>query len=161
MVEALDYLKGPAQMTFIHQTGAKDAEWVAQAYKSRGINATVGPFFEDMAGPYSNADLAVCRAGATTVSELMALGKPAIFVPFPFAANNHQELNARYVADAGGAEVILEKDLKGAVLAERLDHFVSNSQTLRDMAKRTLALARPGAASVIVEECRRLLVINH
>jgi len=142
MVEALDHLKGPAQMTFIHQTGAKDAEWVAQAYKSRGINATVGPFFEDMAGPYSNADLVVCRAGATTVSELMALGKPAIFVPFPFAANNHQELNAR----------------KGTVLADRLDHFVSDSQTLRDMAKRTLALARPDAADVIVDECRRLLV---
>ena len=64
------------------------------------------------------------------------------------------------MADAGGAEVILEKDLKGAVLADRLDHFVSDSQTLRDMAKCTLALARPDAADVIVEECQRLLVLS-
>jgi UDP-N-acetylglucosamine--N-acetylmuramyl-(pentapeptide) pyrophosphoryl-undecaprenol N-acetylglucosamine transferase len=90
----------------------------------------------------------------------MALGKPAIFVPFPFAANNHQELNARYVADAGGAEVILEEDLNGALLAGRLDHYASNPQTLRDMKNRTLALACPDAANVIVDECRRLLVMS-
>jgi UDP-N-acetylglucosamine--N-acetylmuramyl-(pentapeptide) pyrophosphoryl-undecaprenol N-acetylglucosamine transferase len=161
VVEALDRLKNPAHMTFVHQTGTKDAEWVAQAYESRGIKATVEPFFVDMAGPYSSADLVTCRAGATTVSELMALGKPAIFIPFPFATNNHQELNARYVADAGGAEVILEKDLNGAVLADRLDHYASHSDALRDMAKRTLALGRPNAADVIVDECRRLLVIGH
>jgi UDP-N-acetylglucosamine--N-acetylmuramyl-(pentapeptide) pyrophosphoryl-undecaprenol N-acetylglucosamine transferase len=161
VVEALDRLKNPAHMTFVHQTGTKDAEWVAQAYESRGIKATVEPFFVDMAGPYSSADLVTCRAGATTVSELMALGKPAIFIPFPFATNNHQELNARYVADAGGAEVILEKDLNGAVLADRLDHYASHSDALRDMAKRTLALGRPNAADVIVDECRRLLVIGY
>lgn len=157
VVESLDHLKGSSQMSFIHQTGTKDATWVAQAYESRSIEATVKPFFDDMASPYSSADLVVCRAGATTVSELMALGKPAIFVPFPFAANNHQELNARYVADAGGAEVILEKDLDGSVLADRLDHFASNPQILEDMKDRTLALASPRAAEVIVDECRRLL----
>ncbi len=161
VVEALDRLKSPAQMTFVHQTGTKDAAWVAQAYESRGIKAIVEPFFVDMAGPYSSAHLVICRAGATTVSELMALGKPAIFIPFPFAANNHQELNARYVADAGGAEVILEKDLSGAVLAGRLDHYASHHEALRDMAKRTLSLARPDAADVIVDECRRLVVMSY
>ena len=160
LVEALDRLKNPMRMAFIHQTGAKDAAWVSDAYKSRGINATVESFFVDMAGPYYSADLVICRAGATTVSELMALGKPAIFIPFPFAANNHQELNARYVADAGGAEVIVEKDLNGAVLADRLDHYASHPESLRDMAKRTLALARPDAADVIVEQCRRLVVMS-
>jgi len=161
VIEALDRLKNPAQMTFVHQTGTKDAAWVAQAYESRGIKAIVEPFFVDMAGPYSSAHLIICRAGATTVSELMALGKPAIFIPFPFAANNHQELNARYVADAGGAEVILEKDLSGAVLADRLDHYASHPEALRDMAKRTLGLARPDAADVIVGECRRLVVMSY
>jgi UDP-N-acetylglucosamine--N-acetylmuramyl-(pentapeptide) pyrophosphoryl-undecaprenol N-acetylglucosamine transferase len=161
VVEALDRLKNPAQMTFVHQTGTKDAAWVAQAYESRGMKAIVEPFFVDMAGPYSSAHLVICRAGATTVSELMALGKPAIFIPFPFAANNHQELNARYVADAGGAEVILERDLSGVVLADRLDHYTLHPEALRDMAKRTLALARPEAADVIVDECHRLLVISH
>jgi UDP-N-acetylglucosamine--N-acetylmuramyl-(pentapeptide) pyrophosphoryl-undecaprenol N-acetylglucosamine transferase len=160
VVEALDRLKNPAHMTFVHQTGTKDAAWVAQAYESRGIKARVEPFFIDMTGPYSSADLVTCRAGATTVSELMALGKPAIFIPFPFATNNHQELNARYVADAGGAEVILEKDLNGAVLADRLEYYASHPDALRDMAKRTLALGRPNAADVIVDECRRLVVMS-
>ena len=161
VIEALDRLKNPAQMTFVHQTGTKDGAWVAQAYESRGIKAIVEPFFVDMAGPYSSAHLVICRAGATTVSELMALGKPAIFIPFPFAANNHQELNARYVADAGGAEVILEKDLSGDVLAGRLDHYASHPEALRDMAKQTLSLARPDAAGVIVDECRRLVVMSY
>ncbi|UCD87123.1 MAG: undecaprenyldiphospho-muramoylpentapeptide beta-N-acetylglucosaminyltransferase [Desulfobacterales bacterium] len=161
VVEALDHLKSPAKMTFIHQTGAEDVTWVARAYEDRRIKARVEPFFEDMAGPYNTADLVVCRAGATTVSELMALGKPAIFVPFPFAANNHQELNARYVANAGGAEVILEKDLNGAVLAAKLDHYASHHSALQDMKNRTLALARPDAADVIVDECQRLLVMSH
>lgn len=161
VVEALDHLKNPEQMTFIHQTGAKDAAWVAQAYESRGIKARVEAFFEDMAGLYSSADLVICRAGATTVAELMALGKPAVFIPFPFAANNHQELNARYVADTGGAEVILEKDLKGDLLAGKLDHYTLHPETLQDMARQMLALARPNAADVIVDECRRLLVIGN
>jgi len=161
VIEALDHLENPERMTFIHQTGAKDAAWVAQAYESRGIKARVEAFFEDMAGPYSSADLVICRAGATTVSELMALGKPAIFIPFPFATNNHQELNARYVADTGGAEVVLEKDLKGDLLAGKLDHYALHPETLRDMAKRMLAIARPDAADVIVDECRRLLVIGN
>ena len=160
LVEALDRLKSPTRMAFIHQTGAKDAAWVSDAYESRGINATVESFFVDMAGPYTSADLVICRAGATTVSELMALGKPAIFIPFPFAANNHQELNARYIADAGGAEVIVEKNLNGAVLADRLDHYASHPESLQDMAKRTLALARPDAADVIVEQCHRLVVMS-
>jgi UDP-N-acetylglucosamine--N-acetylmuramyl-(pentapeptide) pyrophosphoryl-undecaprenol N-acetylglucosamine transferase len=160
VVEALDCMKNLAHTTFVHQTGTKDAAWVAQAYESRGIKATVEPFFVDMTGPYSLADLVLCRAGATTVSELMALGKPAIFIPFPFATNNHQELNARYVADAGGAEVILEKNLDGAVLAGRLDHYASHPEALRNMAKHTLGLARPDAADVIVDECRRLVVMS-
>lgn len=160
VVDALDHLESPTRMTFIHQTGTRDAAWVAQAYESRDIKATVEPFFVDMRGPYRSADLVVCRAGATTVSELMALGKPAIFIPFPFAANNHQELNARYVADEGGAEVILEKDVNGAVLGGRVNHYASDPEALRAMAKRVLALARPDAAEVIVDECTKLVITN-
>jgi UDP-N-acetylglucosamine--N-acetylmuramyl-(pentapeptide) pyrophosphoryl-undecaprenol N-acetylglucosamine transferase len=160
VIESLDHLESPTRMTFIHQTGRKDAAWVAQAYESRNVTATVKPFFVDMASPYHLADLVVCRAGATTVSELMALGKPAIFIPFPFAANNHQELNARHVANAGGGEIILEKDMNGAVLAGRLDQHASNPKALQDMAERMLALARPNAADVIVDECQRLVIEN-
>jgi UDP-N-acetylglucosamine--N-acetylmuramyl-(pentapeptide) pyrophosphoryl-undecaprenol N-acetylglucosamine transferase len=160
VIAALDHLESPDRMTFIHQTGPKDAIWVRQAYERCNVKATVKPFFMDMAGPYHAADLVVCRAGATTVSELMALGKPAIFIPFPFAANNHQELNARYVADAGGGEVILEGDAHGAVLAERLNHYASDPKALRNMAERMLALARPNAADMIVNECERVVNEN-
>jgi len=156
VVEALDHLRKPETMRFIHQTGAKDVSWVQEAYVGRGIKAEVAPFFMDMAGVYRCAHLVVCRAGATTVSELMALGKPAIFVPFPFAANNHQELNARYVADSGGAEVILERDLSGPALAGRLNYYMSNPRILGEMSRVTGRLARPDAADVIVNECCRL-----
>jgi UDP-N-acetylglucosamine--N-acetylmuramyl-(pentapeptide) pyrophosphoryl-undecaprenol N-acetylglucosamine transferase len=157
MAEALDYLEEPAGTSFVHQTGSKDAGWVARAYERRGIRATVKPFFEDMASAYGLADLVICRAGATTVAELTALGKPAIFIPYPFAANNHQELNARYVADSGGGEVVLERDLDGELLAGRINNYASNPKALQDMSCRASALGRPGAADLIVDECRRLL----
>jgi UDP-N-acetylglucosamine--N-acetylmuramyl-(pentapeptide) pyrophosphoryl-undecaprenol N-acetylglucosamine transferase len=156
VIKALDHLKGLARMVFVHQTGAKDAAWVKEAYSSRGIRAEVEPFFVDMATAYADANLVVCRAGATTVSELMVLGKPAVFIPFPFAANNHQELNARYVADAGGAEVLLERDLSGSALAGRLDDYMANPNMLKAMEKRVRTLARPDAADAIVDECCRL-----
>jgi UDP-N-acetylglucosamine--N-acetylmuramyl-(pentapeptide) pyrophosphoryl-undecaprenol N-acetylglucosamine transferase len=94
------------------------------------------------------------------VSELMALGKPAIFVPFPFAANNHQELNARYVADSGGAEVILERDLSGPALAGRLDYYMSDPRILGEMSRVISKLARPDAADVIVDACCRLAAVG-
>ncbi len=157
MIDALDSLTDPGEMYFVHQTGPKDAQWVARVYEKAGIKARVEPFFEDMASAYYSADLVVCRAGATTVAELTALGKPAIFIPFPFAVNNHQELNARYVADSGGGEVILEKELNGPGLAGRIDYFASHGEALKDMSTRASALGRPDAAGVIVEECRRLV----
>jgi UDP-N-acetylglucosamine--N-acetylmuramyl-(pentapeptide) pyrophosphoryl-undecaprenol N-acetylglucosamine transferase len=161
VVDCLDHLKGPLKMSFIHQTGPKDAGWVRGAYAKRGMQARVEPFFEDMASAYGSADLVVCRAGATTVAELTALGKPAIYIPFPFAANNHQEFNARYVADCGGGELILEKELDGPTLASRIDYFASHAETLQDMSARASALGRPDAADVIVDECQRLVVISH
>jgi UDP-N-acetylglucosamine--N-acetylmuramyl-(pentapeptide) pyrophosphoryl-undecaprenol N-acetylglucosamine transferase len=161
VVDALDHLKKASQRTFIHQTGPKDAPWVAMAYEQRGIRAMVEPFIDDMARAYHSADLVVCRAGASTVAELAALGKPAIFVPFPFAANSHQELNARYVADRGGAEVILEKDLDGASLARRIDHYASNPKALQGMSARASALGCPHAAGVLADECQRLVATGH
>jgi UDP-N-acetylglucosamine--N-acetylmuramyl-(pentapeptide) pyrophosphoryl-undecaprenol N-acetylglucosamine transferase len=160
VVEALGHLTRPSEMTFIHQTGPKDLPWVESAYKQRGIRATVEPFFQDMASAYHSADLVICRAGATTVAELAAVGKPAIFIPFPFAANSHQELNARFVADSGGGEIILEEDLNGEFLAERMNHYASNRNALQEMTTRASALGRPNAAEMIVDECRRLVVIS-
>ncbi len=158
VVEALPYLHSPREIRFVHQTGEKDAPGVTKAYEEYGIAATVAPFFEDMASVYGGADLVICRAGATTVAELTALGKPAVFIPFPFAANNHQEFNARYVAEAGGAEVILEKNLDGRLLAEKIEEYAFHRDKLRQMSLNASSLGRPEAARRIVEECRRLIV---
>lgn len=160
VVEALDHLKEPTRMRFIHQTGPRDASWVASAYERHSMEATVEPFFQDMATIYRSATMVICRAGATTIAELTALGKPAIFIPFPFATNNHQELNARYVADSGGGEVVLERDLNGELLAERIDHYVSNPKALQGMSVGAEALGRRNAAELIVDECRRLVVMS-
>jgi UDP-N-acetylglucosamine--N-acetylmuramyl-(pentapeptide) pyrophosphoryl-undecaprenol N-acetylglucosamine transferase len=160
VVEALDHLKEPARMRFIHQTGPRDASWVASGYERHRMEATVEPFFQDMATIYRSATMVICRAGATTIAELTALGKPAIFIPFPFATNNHQELNARYVADSGGGEVVLERDLNGELLAERIDHYVSNPKALQGMSVGAEALGRRNAAELIVDECRRLVVMS-
>jgi UDP-N-acetylglucosamine--N-acetylmuramyl-(pentapeptide) pyrophosphoryl-undecaprenol N-acetylglucosamine transferase len=161
VVEALEHLGEPAERTFIHQTGPKDASWVKRAYEERGIRAKVAPFFEDMASAYHAADLVICRAGATTVAELAALGKAAILIPFPFAASSHQALNARFMADGGGGEVILEQDLNGALLGERINHYASSPNALKDMTIRASALNHPSAAEVIVDECRRLLLFSY
>ncbi len=160
VVEALDYLKEPARMSFIHQTGPRDASWVASAYERHRMEATVEPFFQDIATMYRSAALVICRAGATTIAELTAVGKPAIFIPFPFAASNHQELNARYVADSGGGEVVREQDLNGELLAARIDHYISNPKALQDMSMGAEALGRRNAAEFIVDECRRLVVMS-
>ncbi|MBW2108256.1 MAG: undecaprenyldiphospho-muramoylpentapeptide beta-N-acetylglucosaminyltransferase, partial [Deltaproteobacteria bacterium] len=158
VVDALDHL-GPHGIRFIHQTGVQDRPWVSDAYEQRGVQATVSAFFEDMGRLYRAADLVVCRAGATTVSELTALGKPAVFIPFPFAANDHQAYNARYVAQAGGAEVILEKDLTGRILAEKISAYAADPAVLDKMAACAAALGRPDAASTIVGDCKKLLAM--
>jgi UDP-N-acetylglucosamine--N-acetylmuramyl-(pentapeptide) pyrophosphoryl-undecaprenol N-acetylglucosamine transferase len=160
VVEALDHLKHPGKTAFIHQTGIKDVDWVKKAYRDRGIGASVQAFFEDMAKVYGSANLVICRAGATTVAELTALGKAAVFIPFPFAANNHQEFNARYVEKSGGGEVILERDLNGKALASKIDAYAVDRKKRRKMSLRSASLGRPEAAELIVEQCRELVTDN-
>lgn len=131
----------------LHQTGDKDAADVAQGYQSAGVAAVVLPYISDMAAAYAASDLVVCRSGATTVAELAVCGKQAVLIPFPFAADNHQEHNARSLAEHGSAEVIVQKDLT----PERL------AQVVRDRAARGRWNAEPlasTAAEEIVRACR-------
>lgn len=160
IIEALDHLNEPERIAFTHQTGANDLEWVEAAYSRHGTNADVRPFFEDMATAYKNADLVICRAGATTVAELTALGKPAIYIPFPFAVHNHQALNAGRVTEASGGELLLEDDLDGATLAKKIDRYLSSPTDLRAMATRAKALGQPNASQQMVTECKRLVLIG-
>jgi UDP-N-acetylglucosamine--N-acetylmuramyl-(pentapeptide) pyrophosphoryl-undecaprenol N-acetylglucosamine transferase len=117
MKEAALLLKDMPQLQVLHQTGEKDADAVAAGYRAAGVKATVLPYIHDMAGAYAAADLVVARSGATTVAELAVCAKRSLLVPFPFAADNHQEFNARTLAGLGNAEVLLQKDLTAEKLA--------------------------------------------
>ncbi len=142
---------------FIHQTGQSDEKMVQDAYLHHGISCTVRSFFQDMTVCYQQADLMICRSGATTVAEIMAIGKPTIFVPFPHASDNHQVLNAGLLVQSRAAEMILERDLTGSVLAERILFLASNPVLLGQMAFRARKLGNPFAARTIVDDCYALI----
>ena len=142
---------------FIHQTGEKDEKEMALAYQEKGFHHQVRVFISDMAGAYEQADIIIGRAGATTLSEITALGKPSLLIPFPFAANNHQEHNARALVKAGAAEMILENELKPGLLARHIRTWVADREKLTAMGKMAESLGRRQAAEEIVEECYLLV----
>lgn len=157
VMDALVHIRQTEKIRIVHQTGAADRESVAAAYLAAGIDGEVKAFFHDMASRYHRADLVVCRAGASTVAELTALGRAALFIPFPFASDNHQEINARALVDGGAAQMVLERDLTGADLARRLDELAGAPGTLAAMAARSGSLGKPDAARAIVDDCYQLV----
>jgi UDP-N-acetylglucosamine--N-acetylmuramyl-(pentapeptide) pyrophosphoryl-undecaprenol N-acetylglucosamine transferase len=160
MVESLEKLNKFEKLSFIHQTGEADENTVRAAYEINECTSEVRSFFTDMARIYEKVDLVVCRAGATTVAELSCLGIPAIFIPFPHAADNHQFLNAKSLCEAKASEMLLEEKLTGELLAERIIRLVENPGLLEQMAARTKSLGRPDAALEVVKSCRRLIEMN-
>ena len=156
VIQALSALKGKG-CHFIHQTGHSDLKLVQDAYLRHGISSTVQPFFRDMTDCYQQADLMICRSGATTVAEITAIGKPAILIPFPHAADNHQVLNAGLLVQSQAAEMILESDLTGSALAERILFLASHPEMLDQMAFRSKQLGNPFAARTITDDCYTLL----
>lgn len=146
-----------AKVKVIHQTGAADLEEVKAVYRENSIDATVAAFFNDMAAIYREADLLVSRAGATTLAELAVLGKPAILIPYPHAADNHQEKNAQYYVEGGGALMFVEKDLTVETLAGQLVVLFSNPSQLEEMGQSMRQRAFPQAAERIVDECLCLM----
>ena len=157
IAEALPLLENTRAIRFVHQTGERYAEDIRQAYRQAGIEARVEAFFDDMASLYGQADMIVCRAGATTVAEITVAGKAAVFIPFPFAADDHQTQNALALADIGAAEMIRQEELNGAGLAKMIRGYMENRVLLTEMAAKALALGRPDAARVIVDDLYRLL----
>lgn len=158
VMEALAHLKDKDRYYFVHQTGLQDEAALKRAYQEAGVAGLAAPFFDDMAQQYESADLVVCRAGATTVAEISVAAKGVIFIPFPYAADNHQELNARALSETGAAEIMLEKDLDGRRLARRIEHYTAHPEALKRMSQRAGALGRPDAARVIVDECYRMVL---
>lgn len=136
-----------------HQAGgAKQAE-AEQAYRAAGVEAEVLPFIEDMAAAYAWADLVVCRAGALTVAELAAAGVASVLVPYPFAVDDHQTANAHYLADAGAAVLIQQRDLNAERLAGLLGDLAADRARLRSMAVAARALAKTDATEQVAAEC--------
>ena len=147
VIEALPMLADERErIQFIHATGPRDLVAVRQGYDAQGYRATVEPFFQTMAEAYAAADLCFCRAGAGTVAELCALGKPSVLIPFPFAANNHQRYNAEALVASGGARMVLDHDLSGGAVAEFIRTCLRDRQGLDAMARRAKAMAKPDAA---------------
>ncbi|MEK6590188.1 MAG: undecaprenyldiphospho-muramoylpentapeptide beta-N-acetylglucosaminyltransferase [Nitrospinota bacterium] len=157
VVESLKFLAEVRDSLFIvHQTGERDFELVQSAYTERGFHGEVSPFINDMADAYRRADLVICRAGATTLSELTSCGKASVLIPFPFAVNNHQTMNAIVLKEHGASEVIIEKDLNGEILAETILSLIRDRARLLKLGMESKKMGRPYAASEIVEHCYRL-----
>jgi len=157
MLEAVDCLKDPGRYTLIHQTGVADEDRVRGVYQEKQIRHEVAPFFTDMAARYKEADLVICRSGATTVAELTAAGRPAVFIPFPFAADNHQVFNAKALVDAGAAEMVLEENLTGELLAERIEYYAGHPEALTALGEKIREFSRPDAADKIVDDIYRII----
>lgn len=137
----------------VHQTGERDRAEVEARYGSLGLAAQIHAFIDDMMSAYESADLVVCRSGATTVAELTALGRPAVLVPFPFAAGDHQRHNAEALVRAGAAWLVLDRELDPERLAARLREAAANRGALREMALRARSLGRPDATARVADEC--------
>ena len=145
------------RLCLVHQTGEADCAEVTQAYARAGLQAEVHPFLHDMAERYRWADLVLCRSGASTLAELTTCGKPAILVPYPYAANDHQYHNAMAMQRQGAAQVILDVELTGARLYEVLEPLLSKPELLLEQAAHSRGLCRPQAADAIVTTCLQLL----
>jgi UDP-N-acetylglucosamine--N-acetylmuramyl-(pentapeptide) pyrophosphoryl-undecaprenol N-acetylglucosamine transferase len=157
MVEAAARLAtGGPHLRVTHQTGERDVDMVRAGYRQAGLQADVEPFLYDMGRQLGAADLIVCRAGATTLAELTAAGKPAILVPLPTATDDHQRRNAEALAASGAAEVLLQSDLSGASLADRILTLAADRPRRRQIAAAARALAKPDAAKVIVDKALEL-----
>lgn len=158
VVESTGYLKSESKnMRFIHQTGDRDYEWVKDSYGEAGMDAEVVPYVYNMEDAYNKATIVISRAGATTIAEITSCGRPAILIPYPFAAHNHQRINAEYLKSVGTAEVILESDLTGEKLAEKIRYFMYNKDRLREMSKKSAGLYRRTATQDIVNLCKELV----
>lgn len=147
----------PVPLALTHQTGERDAARVREGYQRAGLNARVEPFLFEMDREMREADVVVCRAGATTLAEITAAGKPSILVPLPTATDDHQRKNAEILRRAGAAEVIDQRELSGSRLAVRLLTLAADAAGRRQMSAAARALARPDAASLIADRAIALV----
>jgi UDP-N-acetylglucosamine--N-acetylmuramyl-(pentapeptide) pyrophosphoryl-undecaprenol N-acetylglucosamine transferase len=155
--EGIKYLEQVKDIQLLWQTGSKDLEEIREFTKGADLIATILPFIQDMSSAYAVSDLLVCRAGALTLAEVTACGKPSILIPYPFATADHQRHNAMSLKEKGAAEVVLEKELKGENLAVMIVELLKDKNRLKEMSQNARILAKPMATSQIVDEMEELL----
>ena len=154
-LEAMRRLKGRVDVQFILQTGSQDFDGARGAVESEQLPARVVPYLKQIHLAYAVADLVVCRSGAMTLAEIAACGTPAILVPYPYAAHNHQEVNARNLVERGAASLILDRELSGERLAKEIAHLLADRQTLRRMSAHARTFARLDAAERLARTLTR------
>jgi UDP-N-acetylglucosamine--N-acetylmuramyl-(pentapeptide) pyrophosphoryl-undecaprenol N-acetylglucosamine transferase len=137
-----------------HQSGAKQIDALRTAYAEAGVQAELMPFIDDTAQAFADADVVIARAGASTVTELAAVGAAAIYVPFPHAVDDHQTTNARFVVDAGGGWLMPQNELKAQDLADRLQFMTR--RTLLACAEKAYAVRQVEAVDQVVAACEQL-----
>jgi UDP-N-acetylglucosamine--N-acetylmuramyl-(pentapeptide) pyrophosphoryl-undecaprenol N-acetylglucosamine transferase len=159
VIAALPYLaEWRDQLEIVHQSGKNDYAATVEGYQANGWpKVDVQPFIKDMAQAYARATLIVCRAGATTLAELTACGRPSILVPYPHATAGHQSGNARAMAAKGAAMMMEENDLTPERLAKLIGGLLHDRSSLVSMAAAAKRLARFGAAARLLQECRAVL----
>ncbi len=152
--QALALLPEAERPQVLHQSGEKQIDALRAAYAEAGVQADLTPFIDDTASAYAQADLVIARAGASTVTELAAVGAAAVFVPFPAAVDDHQTTNARFLVDAGAAWLEPQAGLTPQKLAHLLQSV--NRTQLLGMAERARAQCKPGAVDAVVAACQEL-----
>jgi len=141
----------------IHQTGTADEEKVRDGYEAAGVKAEVRAFFTDMASLYSQADLVLARAGATSLAELSVMGLPAVLIPYPYAADDHQAKNAEYYVAEGGAVMYRESELDADLLGKILSQLLGDIDKLNPMALAMKNMGQPEATQRILDSCMDLI----
>ncbi len=158
VMEMLPQLRGMKNsVRILHQTGQRQVEEVKTAYKQFDIQAEISPFIVAMADAYADADLIICRAGATSLAEITAAGKAAVLIPYPWAANDHQTKNAQALEAEGAAAVIPERELSGAKLFSVVENLLRDEKKLRQMEENSLRISKVDAAETIVDACIKLM----
>jgi|YelNatPaOPRAMG01_1025707.scaffolds.fasta_scaffold02786_7 UDP-N-acetylglucosamine--N-acetylmuramyl-(pentapeptide) pyrophosphoryl-undecaprenol N-acetylglucosamine transferase len=152
IVDSLPYLYDIREgIQFLHQTGQMDYEFVRHEYIKHGIKGTIAPFIFQMGEAYAVADIVISRAGATTLAEITALGKPSILIPYPYATGGHQEFNARKLVEMNAARMLLDNELSGESISREIKEMYSDESLRNEMKKNSKIIGRPDATEKIVD----------
>jgi UDP-N-acetylglucosamine--N-acetylmuramyl-(pentapeptide) pyrophosphoryl-undecaprenol N-acetylglucosamine transferase len=152
--QALALIPQGSRPRVVHQSGAKHIDALRANYAAAGVQADLLPFIDDMAHALAEADLVICRAGASTVTEIAAVGAAALFVPFPFAVDDHQTRNAHFLVDVGGGWLVQQRDLSPQKLAEMLQKMQRDA--LVKCALQAKTMQKTTAVPAIVQSCEEL-----